>query len=149
MTDEAIGEKGRGVRIALGILTAFISLTAVGGGVAMLAGADEFPLEWLRGTPFDDYTIPALVLAIVVGGSALAALVSVIADTGMSSLFTMVAGLVMVGYIIVEVLLLNQIPPGPTLIETSYFVIGGAVFGLGLYSKREEKREEGAERAQS
>jgi hypothetical protein len=67
--------KHKRVRIAIGVLAAFIALTAIGGGIAMLAGADQFPRDWLRDTPFSDYTLPALVLAIVVGGSSLVAAV--------------------------------------------------------------------------
>lgn len=37
-------------------------------GVLVEAGGGaEFPLEWLQNTPFSDYTIPALILAIGVG----------------------------------------------------------------------------------
>jgi hypothetical protein len=44
----------------IGVLEAFIALSAIGGGIAMLVGADKSPVEWLRNTPFSDYTIPAL-----------------------------------------------------------------------------------------
>jgi hypothetical protein len=72
-------------RIALGIVTAFVALTALWGGIALLLGTYQhgvlmeagtgarFPVDWLRGTPFGVYTVPALILAISVGGSALAA----------------------------------------------------------------------------
>jgi hypothetical protein len=61
------------VRIVVSVLTGFIALTAIGGGGALLVGVEQqrFPLDWLRGTPFKDYTIPAILLAVVVGGSAL------------------------------------------------------------------------------
>jgi hypothetical protein len=57
------------IRITIGLLTGFIALTAIGGGIALLIGieGERFPLEWLQGTPFTDYTIPALLLALVVG----------------------------------------------------------------------------------
>ena len=59
------------------VLEAVVALSAIGGGIAMLLGADKFPVEWLRNTPFNDYTVPALMLAIVVGGSSLIAAVTV------------------------------------------------------------------------
>ena len=59
------------------VLDTFNAISAIGGGIAMLVGADKFPVEWLRNTPFSDYTIPAFVLAIVVGGSSLIAAVTV------------------------------------------------------------------------
>jgi hypothetical protein len=35
----------RAVRISILVIAAFIVLTAIGGGIAILAGADEFPIE--------------------------------------------------------------------------------------------------------
>jgi hypothetical protein len=52
------------VRIAIGVTEAFNALSAIGGGIALLAstykdsilieagGRAQFPLEWLRNTPF-------------------------------------------------------------------------------------------------
>ncbi len=54
--------------LTIGIVTAFIALTAIGGGVAILVGLDKFPLEWLHITPFKNYTIPAFILVIGRGG---------------------------------------------------------------------------------
>jgi len=68
------------VRIVIGVPAAFNALSAIGGGIALLAGTSKdgvlieaggqarFPLEWLQDTPFSDYTIPALILTIGVGG---------------------------------------------------------------------------------
>ncbi len=44
------------IRILISLLTGFVALTAIGGGIAMLVGAEaeRFPLEWLQGTPFTD-----------------------------------------------------------------------------------------------
>ncbi len=78
----------KGFRIAIGVLTGFIALTAIGGGIALLTGAEanRLPIEWLEGTLFRDYTIPALVLAIAVGGSSLAACVTTIAGRNVGTL---------------------------------------------------------------
>ena len=65
--------KHKKTRIIIGIIAGFIALTAIGGGIVILTGVDQFPLEWLEGTPFPDYTIPALLLSVVVGGSGLGA----------------------------------------------------------------------------
>ena len=73
--------KHRLVRIAIGVPAAFNALSTIAGGIVMLAGTyqdgvlieaggrGQFPLEWLQHTPFSDYTIPGLILAIGVGGS--------------------------------------------------------------------------------
>jgi hypothetical protein len=126
---------GKGVRIVIGLLTGFIALTAIGGGIALLTGAEanRFPIEWLEGTPFKDYTIPALVLAIAVGGSSLVACVTTIAGRNVGTLASMLAGLIMMGYVVVEALILKQVPPGPTPIEYLYFGLGLAIFLLAAY----------------
>lgn len=127
------------LRASIVVITAFIALTAIGGGIAILLEVDEFPLEWLRDTPFEDYTIPALILAIVVGGSSLIAGIAVVLRSGFAALASMVAGVVMAGYIVIEVLILKQVPPGPTFIEAMYFVLGLSVFLLGTTLRRTER----------
>lgn len=122
-------------QIGLIVLTGFIALTALGGGIALLTGLEDnrFPLEWLRGTPFPDYTIPALILAIVVGGSALVACILIIRHHRRSRLASVLAGMIMMGYIVVEYLLLQQDPPGPTNIEVLYFALGTLIVVLAGY----------------
>ena len=119
------------LRLSILIVAAFIALTAIGGGTAILTGADEFPIEWLRRTPFPDYTIPALILAIVVGGSSLAAFTGVLTRKRSGGELAIIAGIMMVGYIVVETIILAQDPPGPTLIEILYFVLGSFLAGGG------------------
>ncbi len=123
----------KSVRLVIAVLTGFIALTAVGGGAAILLGVDSFPLAWLVGTPFHSYTIPALLLAVVVGGSSLVAAVLAVRGGQASGVAVLAAGLIMVGYIVVEVLILQQVPPGPTWIEAMYFTLGLTIFALGAY----------------
>ncbi len=126
------------VRLGICILAAFIALTAIGGGIAMLMGVDQFPLAWLQGTPFPNYTIPALVLAVVVGGSALLAALLIFIKPALGARIAILAGLLLVGFISVEVLILKQAPPGPTWIESMYFVLGALVAGLGAFLLKNE-----------
>jgi hypothetical protein len=123
--------KHKGARLAICVLGAFIALTAIWGGIAILTGVDQFPLEWLRNTPFTNFTIPAFVLAIVVGGSSLIAAVTVFTGREVGVLMSMAAGLVMAGWIVVEVVTINA--PKPTWIEGLYFGLGLVVFGLAAY----------------
>ena len=55
--------------LALIAVSLFATVSALGGGIALLVGAIEFPQEWLDRSMFHSYTIPAIVLAAVVGGS--------------------------------------------------------------------------------
>lgn len=133
--------KYKGLRILIGIITGFIAVTAIGGGIALLSGAEDgrFPLEWLQGTPFKSYTIPALLLTFIVGGSSLLACISIFRNLKAGILSSLTAGIVMVGFIVVEVLILNQTPPGPTPIEMMYFGLGLITFLLAGFLWRTEK----------
>jgi len=128
----------KGLRIIIVLLSGFIALTAIGGGIALLVGAEaeRFPRGWLAGTPFKDYTIPALLLAVVVGGSSLLTGIANLLRHRLSAWAAMAAGLIMAGYISVETLILNQLPPGPTVTESVYFVLGWALFLAGLRMQR-------------
>jgi hypothetical protein len=88
------------IRIALVVIAAFIATSAIEGGVAVLGGVVfgyKLPLAWLAGTPFSDYTIPGLALAIVVGGSALIAAATVFIHREWAVLLSVVAGLMIDG----------------------------------------------------
>jgi hypothetical protein len=130
------------VRLAIGVPTAFNALSAIGGGIAMLTGTYQngvlieaggqarFPLEWLQNTPFRDYTIPALILTIGVGGSSLIAAVLVFTAHEEGVLTSLVAGLAMSGFIVGEVVMLR---PKITWIEGLYFGLGLLASGLAGY----------------
>jgi len=137
------------VRIAIGIPEAFIALSAIAGGIVLLAGTykdgilieaggrGQFPLAWLQHTPFSDYTIPALILAIVVGGSSLIAAVTVFTGRAAGVLASLVAGLLIAGYIIVEAVMLGQ---GFSWIEGLYFGLGLLISGLATSLWMVERR---------
>lgn len=124
----------KGLRIALRISLGFVALTAISGGAALLLGAEaqRFPLDWLHGTPFSDYTIPALLLAIVVGGSALLAVIALWVRPRLGAASGIAAGLILMGYIAIEALILKQVPPGPSAIEAFYFSLGLLNFSLSV-----------------
>jgi len=124
------------VRIALVVLEAFVALGAVAGGIALLTGtfAQEIPVAWLADTPFSDYTIPALVLLLVVGGGMGVAAVTVFIHREWAVLISVVAGLFMVGFEVVEAASVdskagNALPLVAGL-QVFYFVLGLAIFGL-------------------
>lgn len=121
------------LRICTVVLTGFVAISAIAGGFAMLVGLDVFPPAWLAGTPFTAYTIPALLLALAVGGSALVAAVTVATGSRIAGLAAITAGLMLTGYVTIEVLILKQTPPGPTWIEIFFLGLGLAIIGLGGY----------------
>lgn len=120
------------MRSLVGVLGAFIALSSIGGGIAMLVGVDKFPVAWLRDTPFSDYTIPALVLAIVVGGSSGIATVTVFTRREVGVLASLAAGLIMASFIVVEAAW-NVGPRTWLGVESLYLGLGLVLFGLAAY----------------
>ena len=114
------------VYMVLVVLEAIVGLTAVMGGVALVTGAVTFPVEWLQGTPFSDYMIPGLMLAIVVGGSSLFAAATILARREVGVFASALAGVSIAGY---EVVYRAQVEHLDGFYAV-YFVLGVAIFGL-------------------
>ncbi len=129
------------VRIALFVVDAFTAMTAVGGGLALMTRleGDRFPLEWLQGTPFSSYVIPGLILTVAVGGTAAVAAVALLRNPAIGALASMLAGMVLMGWIIGEALILNQ-PAARSWAEAVYFAVGLTMVGLGLVVGRNLQR---------
>jgi hypothetical protein len=95
-------------RVILGLLLAFIALNAFGGGWYGLAGAKSVPTTWLAGSPFTNYVVPSLVLIVVVGGTALTASLLVFRQSRHARQGALCAGLVMIGWIAVQVAIIGS-----------------------------------------
>ncbi len=124
------------MRLALFLIEVFVGISAVMGGVSLLRGAyaQQLPVTWLAGTPFSDYTVPGLLLVIAVGGSAVLAAATVFIQRDWAVLNTVAAGLVLVGYLVVEVICLDSKAgnalPSVLGLQILYFVAGLATVGL-------------------
>ena len=55
-------------RVVLLVLDAFMALSAIGGGIALMLGALPIPISYLEGSPFDSYVVPGVILAVALGG---------------------------------------------------------------------------------
>jgi hypothetical protein len=84
----------------------FVALTAVFGGITLALGFDKFPADWLNGTVFRSYLIPGLILAVVVGGSATVAAVAALRRSDTGSFISMLAGAILLGWLLGERLIL-------------------------------------------
>lgn len=132
--------KHRLTRAGLLALEAFIAVSAIDGGAALLRGkfAQYVSVDWLAGTPFSDYTVPGLVLVVVVGGTALLAAMTVFINRQEALLLSLLAGLVMAGFLIVEAAILDPKVGGDILpivlgMQLLYFVPGVAIAVLARY----------------
>jgi hypothetical protein len=126
------------VRITLFVLEMLAVLAVVDVGLGLVTRVIRFPLEQLQGTPFSDYTIPGLILAIVVGGSLLVAAVTVLVQRELAVLCSVAAGLIFVGWIIGAVMLLG---PFALAWQIPFLVWGLTIFGLASYLWMSEYRE--------
>jgi hypothetical protein len=116
--------------IVLIVLNTFLAVTAVAGGVGLLTGAMKPSLEPLRGSPFSSYTIPGLALLVMVGGSALVATVLLLRRHAWGVLASGVAGVIIMGFEIVEVLVIGSEPGLARNLQVFYFTLGLLIAGL-------------------
>jgi hypothetical protein len=135
--------RSRRTRFALFVLDLSAAVSTILGGVTIALGLDTFPHEWLAGTPFADYVLPGLILAVVVGGTAMAATIAIVRSARVGAILSAVAGAVLVGWIVGELILLNQngaatSPRSP--VEAIFFILGLAMLTLGLLLWRRSRR---------
>ena len=116
------------IRIILLVLTGFAALTCIGGGIALTTGMEKerIPISWLQGTPFNDYTLPGIFLA-ATGVINLLAFFFILKKSVKVKLFSVLAGLTLAAFIIVEIILLKQDPPAPTSAEIFYLAIAALI----------------------
>jgi hypothetical protein len=128
--------KHKSIRITLVILEVFVALSAAAGGIGLLTGAIPASVDGLQGSPFVDYTIPALALIIIVGGSMLLASATILIKNEFGVLASAFAGLAMMIFEIVEVMVIDR-TGGSTLmiavvLQSFYFALGLAIFVLSF-----------------
>lgn len=127
------------VRITLVVMELFVGLWAVIGGVGLVTGAIPFlqmPVEYLQGTPFSDYTIPGLLLLIVVGGSFLFAAATILTGREVGVLASALAGLIVIGFEVVEIPIIDRYAnalPIAVPQQALMTVFGLVIFGLAVY----------------
>ena len=94
--------------LILTLLTGFLSLTALGGGIALLFGFGAPPVDMLGGSPFKDYVVPGLALFVLVGGGGLLATVLLARRSKYGLLFATTSGIVILFFEFVEILVIGS-----------------------------------------
>ena len=116
--------KNKPLRIFLAYLLAFVAINAFGGGIYGLAGAKDIPPEWLYGSPFHSYNMPALFLFVVIGGTCITASVLLFKRSHYSLLVTMLAGSLLILWIIVQVVIIGYVSwMQPAIFLTGIFIL--------------------------
>ncbi len=122
------------IRISLFVLQTFVALTALDGALFVVPA---LPVEWLEGGPFTDYTLPAMALALVVGGTAIAALLALLVRPDLAGLASVSAGIVIIVFELVEIAAvgLAVVDRGwaepMALLQVLYLVVGVVEIVLG------------------
>ena len=96
------------------------------------------PVEWLKHGPFTNFTIPALALGILCGGSAMVAAVTTLVRPKMGALTAIVAGVMIVGFELVEIAVVGFAAaesPGQSVawLQVFYLALGAVVAVLGTH----------------
>ncbi len=121
-------------RVSLFVLQTFVALTALDGALFVVPG---LPLEWLESGPFADYTLPAMALGLLVGGTAVAALIALLIRPELAGLASVSAGIVVVVFELVEIAVVGFAPKGGSLdeplawLQALYLAVGIVEVGLG------------------
>ncbi len=124
MVSETVAGR-RVARIGLTIFAGFLGVTAVLGGAALLFGWLGVPTDLLVGAPFGSYTIPALLLIVLVGGSGLLATALLLRRSAGDLAASGVAGLAILSFEAVELVVI-----GFSWLLALYVAIGFAILIL-------------------
>jgi hypothetical protein len=119
----------RVARATLLFVQAFVAVTSVLGGAALVAGSlldwsdspFAIPDSYLDGSPFDSFVVPGLALALVVGGTHLAAFVMAARRMRWAMLASAIAGFGVLVWIFVQMVYIPF-----SALQATYFGLGVA-----------------------
>ena len=117
----------KAAHIVLIVLNSFLALTAFAGVIGILGGLNAPSIESLKGSIFKDFTIPGLSLFVIVGGSALLADILLIRKSKFAVLLATVAGIIIMFFEFIEVLVIGSPPGLAQTLQLFYFGLGIAI----------------------
>jgi len=120
------------LKFILILLNSLLAITAIAGGIALVAGWNTPPAEMLSGSLFRSFTIPGLSLTFFVGGSALAAALLLIRKSSLGPLFSAAAGIVIIVFEFIEVMIIGSPPGVERTLQIFYFSLGLLISILSL-----------------
>jgi hypothetical protein len=116
------------LRIAVVGIDVFEAVSAFLGAVGLVVGFMNIPVTILSGTVFTDFTVPALLLGFVVGGSAfVAALVAAFEPPRYGGLASVVAGWITVGWLSIEIAMIGL----DSWAQVAWWLVGVVMIVLG------------------
>ena len=89
-----------------------------------MAGAQDIPVEWLKGSPFKTYFMPSLILFLFVGGSALTAAILVFKRHIMARNAVFICVLIVMVWLITQVAIIGYVSwMQPTTAMTTVLIL--------------------------
>ncbi|MBU2650814.1 MAG: hypothetical protein KKA81_07755 [Bacteroidetes bacterium] len=99
------------------VLMIFQGLSGLGGGIGLIIDPSgetlHIPLNWLQGSPFSDFLIPGIILLLVLGLFPLAVSYALIRKLSWSWMASLVVGIALIIWIVVEILIIGYQPKPP------------------------------------
>jgi hypothetical protein len=137
-------------RTALILLHAFIATGAIPAGILYVVDPSTGgPLDsdpaWLDGSPFADFLVPGLFLALVIGAGNLAAVAGQARQQGYAAYASMACGVVLATWIVVQA---SIVPFNPGF-HPAFLLIGLAMVALGYAQLQRQSSPEGKMRART
>jgi hypothetical protein len=120
------GERRR-LELAVTWLSAATAVNAFGGAVYGWNGAPGVPREWLRGSPFEDYRVPGVILGAGVGGTAAVAAAAAWRGSAPEAPASILAGGVLTGWIVIQVAVIGL----RSGLQPAMAAVGVSLIGLG------------------
>jgi hypothetical protein len=122
----------RRTRQVLVTIETIVGLGALYGGIGLLRDADGFGAKraWLDGSVFPDYTVPGLVLAVVIGGGMLAAAAITATASRSSAPWALAMGLVLLSFGTVETLTLGYVGGAQVALLAAFVVAPGVALSV-------------------
>ena len=135
-----INQKPAIMRRILFILCLFNALSAIPSGGLLMLNPDgrifHFPPDLLETTPFQNYFVPGILLAMIVGGSSLMAAISLFKNTRYQYWLAMSAGLILIGWIFIQTILIQSVH----WLHAAYFILGFTVLLLSVALIKQAKK---------
>ena len=122
-------------RMILLIVQAFVAVTALAGGLALVVGSIDPALAsvlippgtYLEGSPFRSYLVPGLLLIVLVAGVHVLAFVAVLTDSRWKDMLSAAGGFACAIWIFVQMMVIPF-----SFLQAVYFTAGSVELGLVL-----------------
>ena len=118
-------------RIRTAVLAAdvFEAASAIIGALGLIVGFISIPVSVLATMPFTDFTVPALLLGFVVGGSALvAAIITALRLRLFDALASALAGCITIGWLTIEIAMIGL----GSWAQVAWWLVGAAMIVLAV-----------------